>query len=236
MVERIAIMQPYLFPYIGYFQLVKSVNRFVFYDDVSFMKQGWIARNRLLIQNKAVTFSVPVKDQSSFKSIRETQVEPSMFPRWRSKFLKTLVMSYGKSPNFKEAFPIVESVLHMPCESIGDLARKSVLKVFEYLDLKLDIVNSSRVYENEELCGQDRVLNICEREGAREYINAPGGRELYQAEAFRRHGIALRFLEPKHVPYKQFGQAFVPALSIIDVLMFNSKTAVHGMLEEYDLS
>jgi len=230
---KLGIMQPYLFPYLGYFQLIAAVDKYVFYDDVTFIKQGWINRNAVLVAGKRHMFTVPLEDASSFTLIRDTLVDEHQYPQWRRKFLKTVAQNYKGAPCFEAAYAIVEGVLGPSEPGISRLATASVLAVAAYLQLPTTFVRSSAIYGNAELKGADRLLDICRQEKADTYYNAKGGRELYSKEAFAQRGVELRFLEAKEVRYAQFQEEFVPWLSIIDVMMFNSKETIQGFLKEY---
>lgn len=232
---KLGIMQPYLFPYLGYFQLIAAVDKFVLYDDVAFIKQGWINRNQILLNGQPCLFSVPLRGASSNRSIRDTEISVGEYPRWRDRFLRTIVLAYSKAPYFEATMQLVSSVLEPSSSSAADLARRSIEVVCEALDLVTRIEISSTIYNNSHLRAQERVLDICRREGASLYINPSGGRELYSHEAFGACHMELRFLRSRLPAYPQFGGEFVPALSILDVLMFNSIDTVRGMLAEFDL-
>jgi hypothetical protein len=234
---KLAIMQPYLFPYLGYFQLVHAVDTFVVYDDVAFIKQGWINRNRLLINGQPAYFTVPVKHASSFTLIRDAVVDDDpQNARWVEKTLKTVDIAYRRAPEFQRVFPMVEAVLTAPTRRIAELALASVKAVMHALDLRREWIDSSTCFENAHLKGEDRVLAICRQQGASEYVNALGGKELYSRERFAAEGIRLRFLQPRSVTYRQFHAPFVPWLSIIDVLMFNSPAAARELVAQYDVA
>jgi len=226
-------MQPYLFPYIGYFQLMHAVDRFVVADDYTFIKQGWINRNRLLINGAAAYFTVPLKRHPSTALIREVEIDSGR--PWQAGILKTVANFYRRAPSFDAIYPIVERVLGGPFTAIGDMARSSLHEVCAYLAINPSMVDSASTYRNSHLKGQDRVIDTCLAEGATEYVNAPGGRELYSGEAFRAHGIALRFIAPGEVVYRQFAEPFVPSLSVIDVLMFNTRDQARELLRRYEL-
>ena len=230
-------MQPYLFPYIGYFQLIQAVDRFVVYDDVAFIKQGWINRNRILINGAATFFTVPVKDASSHRLICDTLIGGDrQNERWSEKLLKSFDNAYRRAPQFGSVFPLIESVVAAQPVRIAELALASLKAVARLLDLRTTFVESSATYGHVHLKGEDRVLAICAAEGATEYINVPGGRALYSVERFRSRSVKLAFLEPRPLEYRQFGDAFVPWLSIIDVLMFNPVDTVRSYLLAYDLT
>jgi WbqC-like protein family len=228
-------MQPYLFPYIGYFQLLHTVNRFVVYDDVNFIKQGWINRNRILINGRPSFFVVPLKNASSFTPIRDTMIdEDAESGKWIEKLLKTFSNAYRRAPEFQPVFPLLESVFARRANRIADVALTSLKAVANYLDIGTEWVDSS-IGLASHLRGEERVIAICRLHGATEYVNPPGGRELYSPERFAREGIRLSFLEPRLTEYKQFNNPFVPWLSIIDVLMFNPKDVVRAYLDQCDL-
>lgn len=232
---RIAVMQPYIFPYIGYFQMVKAVDKFVFYDDVNFIKRGWINRNKILINGKDNIFSIPLVKASQNISINQTYIKSETFKSWREKFLQTLTFNYKKAPHFKEVNTIINQVLHTECDTISELAIESVISVSKYLELETEFIIASKRFNNKSLERQDRLIDISIKENAAQYINALGGQELYTKESFQEKGIILNFIKTSPITYKQFNDEFVPWLSIIDVLMFNSVDQVNEMLDKYEL-
>ena len=227
----LGIMQPYLFPYIGYFQLLAAVDRFVVYDDVTFIKQGWINRNRMLINGEAAFFTVPLTHKSSAVTIRDTAISAAPeHERWAEKLLKSFDNAYRRAPEFARTFPLLERVLTTTTSKVAELAVESIKAVAERLEIRTPLVETSSAYGNADLHGEDRVIAICRSEQASRYINVSGGRELYSRDRFKAQGIELRFIEPHAITYAQFGGSFVPWLSIIDVLMFNPVERVRGFL------
>jgi hypothetical protein len=229
-------MQPYLFPYIGYYQLISAVDEFVNYDDVAFIQQGWINRNRIKINGEARYFTVPLAAASSFRSIRETMVATLPYEAFRRKFFATINTVYGKAPFYRETLNLLEGVFVPQPASIGDLAWQSVSAVCSYLRLETRLVPTATTFGNSHLKKADRLIDICRRENADIYINAIGGAELYSRDEFAKAGIALWFLRSGPVEYSQSDRrAFIPNLSIIDVLMFNSHEQVRLMLRNFNL-
>lgn len=229
----IAIMQPYIFPYIGYFQLINAVDKFIIYDDVNFINKGWINRNNLLVSGKPHLFTIPLKDASQNKLINEVELlteEP-----WKKKFLKTIQQSYQKAPNYQNVFDFVEEIVYSDLKTIGELDLYSLKKVCTYMRINTEIVSSSTIYKNTDLKGQDRIIDICKQEKATHYINPVGGMELYEKAKFTKENIQLNFLKSVAGPYSQFKNAFVPWLSIIDILMFNNAENINKLLKEYEL-
>lgn len=229
--NKIAIMQPYLYPYLGYFQMVHAVDKFVFYDDVNFIKSGWINRNRILINNEPKYITVELLKASTNRLINEIEIGNN-----QKKILSSISLAYKKAPFYKEVFPIIEAILMTPTIFISDLAIQSVKTVSEYLGLKTTFEISSQSYaDTRELEREDRLIEICKRAGSNVYINAIGGMELYTKPYFKERGIELFFIKNTLPDYAQYNNNFVAGLSIIDVLMFNSKVECQNMLANYKL-
>lgn len=226
---KLAIMQPYLLPYIGYFQLAAAVDKFVFYDDVNFIKNGWINRNRMLQGDQVRYLTVPLSGASPMLKINEVLVEPR--ERWLRKLLESIRHAYAKAPYYPQVSTLIGRMLTEPLAPISLLASHTVMEICRYLEIDTEFVPSSTQYGNAQLKGTERVLDICMKEQAATYVNLPGGRELYDSNAFSARGVELAFIEPNLSPYTQFNDdAFHPALSILDVLMFNSRNSVRDML------
>ncbi|HWB93115.1 MAG TPA: WbqC family protein [Puia sp.] len=234
---KIAIMQPYIFPYLGYFQLISAVDKFIVYDDVNFIKQGWINRNNILLNGQGHLFSIPVENLTSFKKINQTKVSLRLYPAWFAKFDKTLQMAYKKAPFFETVYPMVNRILAggEASESIAHLCTEAIREVKSYLGIGTRMQTTCTHYNNDSLKAEERVLDICKRESATVYINAIGGRELYSNASFKAQGIDLYFIQPGSIEYPQFTNTFVPYLSIIDCLMFNPADKISSMLENYKL-
>jgi hypothetical protein len=230
---KVAIMQPYFFPYIGYFQLINAVDKFIIYDDVNYIKQGWINRNIILLNKNKHVFLAPVKSASSYRKISETKVDYKF--DWAKKTLLTFEQAYKKAPYYHRVIPIIESVLLSKKETISELAFDSLSKVSSYLCLNTEFIKTSIIYNNQELNGKDRVIDICLIENAQQYINPFGGQDLYRKEDFNEKGLNLNFIKPNSINYKQYNDEFIPWLSIIDVLMFNTPETIQKMLNNYEL-
>jgi hypothetical protein len=216
----IAIMQPYAFPYIGYFQLIYASDLFVFYDDVNYINRGWINRNRILVNDKDSLVTIPVKNASQNVLIKDVGLFDNA--KAAQKILATIKNSYKKAPHFNITYQLIESIFGSKSETISEFAINSITIITSFLNLDTDFKISSQSYQNQYLKKADRLIDICRIENQKEYINAEGGKTLYNKENFRSKGINLQFLVSNIYEYQQFGEKFVPGLSIIDVLMFNS--------------
>lgn len=233
---KIAIMQPYVFPFIGYFQLINAVDIFVFYDDVNFIKRGWINRNRILVKNEASLFSIPLKKISQNKLINEIEID--MNEKWIKRFLKTITQNYKEAPNYDKTFEIISNILlNRKDDRISTLAIESVTEITKYLELNTILKTSSKNYSNSiNLRKEERLLSICNEIGADHYVNASGGINLYEKSYFNKNGVYLSYIQNELSFYHQFGKQFVKGLSIIDVLMFNSSEEVRLLLNNYKLN
>jgi len=230
---KLAIMQPYFFPYIGYWQLIHAVDRFVIYDDVNFIKKGWVNRNRILINGEPTHITASILKASQNKRICDLSLDP--WPVWKSKMVKSIEMAYRKAAFFAEVYPLIENLVHQETDNLSNYLSYQLQVMASFMGMNTEFVVASRRYKDNDLSGQARILDICKREGATHYVNLQGGQALYERAAFTQCGMDLTFLIPSNIEYKQFGSAYVPWLSIIDVMMFNSKNQLRTMLNKYEL-
>jgi len=228
-------MQPYLFPYIGYFQLMNLADTFVVYDDVQYIKGGWINRNNILVSGERKLFNLSLKNDSTFSNINERFFDVAKFEREKIKLLKTISQSYSKATYFKEAYSLIESILSNSEIQLSEFIIKSIVKINEYLQIDTAILKSSEIEFDKRLKAQERVINLCENLKAQHYINPIGGIELYSKGKFQESGIILNFIKTNEIIYKQFSDNFISNLSIIDVMMFNSPETINKMLNQYEL-
>jgi len=230
---KLAIMQPYFLPYIGYFQLMAAVDKFVVYDDVNFIKGGWINRNRILLNGREHLFTVPLAGASPNRLINQIKIAPGT--GWKRKLTSTIEQAYRPAPHFEQIFPLLTVIINHAEQGLSNYVVHALEKVCGYLDITTTIAPNSAIYYNSELQGEARVLDICRQEKADIYINAPGGRALYNPQHFRQQNVELRFLESAPIEYQQFGPDFYPSLSIIDVLMFNSREEARKLVGQIAL-
>jgi WbqC-like protein family len=230
---KLAIMQPYFFPYVGYFQLIGAVDLFVVYDNIKYTKKGWINRNRLLQSGKDVMFSLPLKSGSDSLDVRDREIAPGFD---RDSLLRQFAGAYRKAPHFAQTYELIERCVRYETANLFEFLHHSLVQTCRHLSIGTRVVASSDIAMDHELKSQDRVLATCLAVGATSYVNSIGGWDLYAGEAFRARGVELRFLQSKPFEYPQFDNTFVPWLSIVDVMMFNSREAVaHCLSHGFDL-
>ena len=232
--KKVAIMQPYFMPYIGYFQLINSVDQFIIYDNIQYTKKGWINRNRILTNGKDRLLTLPIKKDSDYLNVVERELANS----WKEEKLKMINVirsSYNKAPYFPESFNLICQCLTGSDTNLFKFIFNSITLIRDFLEIKTDIVISSTIDIDHALKAQDKVLALCKAKNAEHYINAIGGTELYQKKTFEQNNVKLSFIKSNYITYKQFNNEFVPWLSIIDVLMFNPKEQIQKFLNEYTL-
>jgi hypothetical protein len=233
---KLGIMQPYFLPYIGYFQLMNAVDEFIVYDDVEYTKKGWINRNRILVHGNGAYITLPLKKASDFLDVKDRFLADT-WPTDRVKLLQRVTEAYRKAPQFAQAFPLFERCVSNDESNLFAFILSSLQEVKTYLGIATPVVVSSSMGLDRTLRAQDRVLATCQKENADHYINPIGGVGLYSRNDFAARGIELQFIQSTPVTYPQFDHAFVPWLSILDVMMFNSRSEVKRLLaESYTLS
>jgi len=227
---KLGIMQPYFFPYIGYFQLIHAVNTYIVYDDVNYIKGGWVNRNYILLNGEKHLVTLRLRKASPNKRINEIEIDGN-----QKKIMKTIQQAYVIAPFYKDVYPLIECVFKSGELNLAKFLLKSIVEIVGYLECDTHITLSSSIEKKDELKGQDKVLHICELLRANQYINAIGGQSLYSKQLFKQYGIDINFLKTNHIEYSQFKKKFIPNLSIIDILMFNPKEKVQSYLGAFEL-
>ena len=230
---RLGIMQPYFFPYIGYWQLMNAVDKYVIADDLNFIKGGWINRNRILVHGEAKMLSLPLQGASHNKLINAIAVTGDAATK--NNLLKTIEINYRKAPYFSAAFPVVERIIAQEEKNLAKYLEYAIREICQYLAINTDLIVLSSINNKKDLKRQDKVIDICKILGSADYWNAIGGQEIYSYKDFASEGIVLKFLQTADVKYKQYSNEFVPDLSIVDVMMFNSLEDIKKILEQYEL-
>ena len=223
-------MQPYFLPYIGYFQLINSVDQFVIYDTIEYTKKGWINRNRFLNNGKVDYFSLPLKKDSDFLFINTRYLSDSWLID-KKKIKNKIKNSYWKAPFFKETYHLFEKCLDYEDKNLYKFILFSVNEICKYLEITTKILNYSDLSIENSLKSNDKVLAICKKTNTNTYINPIGGIELYDKEEFLLNNIELKFLKSNQIIYQQFKNEFEPYLSILDLLMFNEKEKVINFIK-----
>lgn len=226
---KIGIMQPYFFPYLGYWQLMNLVDAFVVYDNIEYTKKGWFNRNYYLCGNERHYFTIPLEKSSDFLEVREKKVS-SEFDRTKMK--RQILTAYRKAPFFAEVYPIFCECVDHTNKNLFEYIYYAICKIKQYLQINTELIVSSSLGIGRELKGKDKVIAICKTLGANVYINSIGGQKLYDKREFEENGMRLLFCKiDEGVEYKQFDKTFVPNLSILDVMMFNSREDIIGLLD-----
>lgn len=231
---KLGIMQPYFFPYIGYWQLINAVDRYVIFDDVNYIKRGWINRNNILYRGESRRINLHIKNASQNRLINDTYIAQTKDDNIA--LLAVIKEAYMKAPCFEQIYYLLDKIINFPERNLAKYLRNQIEIICEYLDIKTQICCSSEIDKNNSLKGEEKIIEICRNIGADYYINAIGGRKLYHQDKFRNCGIKLRFIKNLSEPYAQYGGEFLPDLSIIDVMMFNDNAKIKEMLEAIQLT
>lgn len=226
----LGIMQPYFMPYIGYWQLMAAVDKYVVYDDVNYIKGGWVSRNNILLDGERHMFTITLNGASPNKLFNEITIRDDFH-----KFFRMLESAYKKAPYYQPTMALLERICKCPNRSLGEFMLHSFRSVLDYLGVHTELLLSSTIQKNDALHGKDKVKHICHIIGADTYYNAIGGQSLYDKQEFLQDGISLYFLQTNDIQYPQFNNDFVANLSIIDVLMFNSPEQTRQLLTRYSL-
>ena len=227
-------MQPYFFPYLGYFQLINAADKFVIHDDVQYIKGGWINKNRILLNNSSYNIGIPIRKDSARKKINERHfIDDSA--KFKIKLLRQIENAYKKAPFFEEIFPFVSRLLSFAESNVSKFNTWGLSELCGLLKITTPFYLSSEIDKQNDFSGEERVININQIMGSRVYINPAGGVKLYNKEYFLKTGVELKFLITENYYYKQFGIEFITDLSIIDILMFNSIESANKLLNKYYL-
>lgn len=227
---KLGIMQPYFMPYIGYWQLMAAVDTYVVYDDVNYIKGGWVTRNNILLNGQKHMFTITLNGASPNKLFNEITIKDDF-----KKFARLLESAYRRAPYYEEVCALMEKTYNYEDKSLGAFMLNSFQVVLDYLEIDTKLILSSTIEKDNSLRGKDKVKHICQRLGADTYYNTIGGQELYDKEDFKAEGIDLYFVQTNLEAYHQFKNDFVPGLSMIDVLMFNKPEEIKQMLNAYTL-
>ena len=226
---KLGVMQPYFMPYIGYFQLMKAVDKYVVYDDVNYIKGGWVNRNHILINGEKEMFTVTLKKASQNKLFNEIVIGDDF-----KKLMKTLQLNYSKAVNFDQTMTLMKRIISFSDKRLAAFIANSFREIFSYLSIDTEILMSSDIPKDNSLRGKDKIFQLCEILGADTYYNAIGGQNLYDKKEFSEHGIVLNFVDTIPKVYSQLRtKDFVPYLSMIDVLMNNTKDEVNDLLDSF---
>lgn len=231
---KLAIMQPYFFPYIGYFSLLEAADLFVIFDTVQFQRKSWMTRNKIItVKGESTYIKLPVKKAPLNTLINQIVINHEI--DWKTTLFNQLLV-YKKAPFYTKTMDIVGNILNTDTNKLIDLNKNSLLQIANYLKLDCEIsVFSEMGLTVKEVNNADEwALNISKALNAGEYINSPGGVSFFNKQKYTDHDIALRFIKNNLKRYKQYHLDFVPGLSIIDVMMFNSVEEIHKMLGDYE--
>lgn len=228
---KVALMQPYFFPYIGYFQLIHAVDEFVIFDNAQYIRRGWMNRNRILnAQKEAIYINVPVQ-----KAKRETKIKDIVINNninWKENIFNQLNY-YQKTPYYVDTMNFLNECLNNEYSNLSQFNTLLLKKICNLLDIKTNISVLSKELPiiSDDNAADEWGIEVSKALNATVYINAIGGMEFYDQQKYITNGLDIQFIKPMLKPYNQFNNTFIPGLSIIDVMMFNPVEEIKEMLE-----
>lgn len=231
---KVGIMQPYFFPYIGYFQLINAVDEFVVYDNIEFTKKGWINRNRILVNGRPSYITIPLQKDSDYLDVKKRHLS-GIWDKEKKKILNRISESYKKAPYFEEAYPVIDKCINVDETNLFEFILYSLKNINSYLNIDTPIIKSSTIPIDHSLKAEKKVISICKERKANKYFNPIGGLALYSKIRFHESNIQLSFLKTNNIKYDQGNNVFIPNLSIIDVLMNNSESEIINHLNSYKI-
>ncbi|MFL2983029.1 MAG: WbqC family protein [Candidatus Neomarinimicrobiota bacterium] len=230
----LGIMQPYFLPYIGYWQLLNVADQFVFYDNIQYVKRGWVNRNNILVNNQKFLFTIPIKKIHQNNKINEIKLIQDS--RWKSKLLKTIHYAYKRAPYFSQTNSLLKKIIECDDKNLFLFIYNSIIQISEYLKIDSSkFIISSSISIDKSLKAEEKIISICKKLNTTNYYNPIGGIKLYDKENFKRNNIQLEFLKTNYIEYDQLINGFMPQLSIVDIMMFNSVEEINKMLNSYRL-
>lgn len=230
---KTAIMQPYFMPYLGYWQLIHAVDHFVFYDDVNFIKKGWVNRNQTADAEQAHRFTVPL--QKASQNTRICDLKLADLETWKNKWFTALKYQYAKAPKLKFTLELLDEGFQS-AEGIADLCWNTNVQIHQLFGMQTKLYRSSIHFPSTQQLGRvERLASITKACASETYVNPPGGKELYSSADFKAHGLALKFLQPTLHTYNRGKGVFIPGLSIIDPIMWLGVEGCKALLDGYSL-
>ncbi len=233
----LGIMQPYFFPYPGYFSLIKTTNKWIVFDTPQYEIRSWMNRNRILDPNHDgwMYFTVPVKKHALKVSLNSIRIQNS--ENWKGKIMGQLGYYRKRAPYYKKVIEFLYKTLEGDFDSLSELNVHTLKSTCAYLGINFNYeVFSQMNLRIEAVQERDEWgLNICKAMGIKDYINPQRGQLFVHSEKFLDNNINLRFLKFKFPEYDQKRKDFIPGLSIIDAMMFNTPAEINQMLDEYEL-
>jgi len=233
---KLGLMQPYFFPYLGYFSLIKNTDCFIFFDTPQYERRGWMNRNRIINANGEVAYiSVPLNKAPQQTAIKDMTIDNSQ--KWGESMLGKLVYYKKNAPYYEKVSNFFSSLITPQTDSLADLNISTTIAVAQYLgiDTKFETLSKMNLMIGEINAPDEWALEITKALGYETYVNPPGGMSFYDKNKYLDHNITLEFLQADLRPYDQKLDHFEPGLSILDVMMFNAPEEIREMLDEYTI-
>ena len=223
---NVVILQPSYIPWRGYFDQIRRADLFIFYDDVQYDKHGWRNRNQIKTHQGKQWLTIPVNSKGVTSGIPIKDVRIDWSKPWAKSHLKSLTISYSKSPYFKSYLPLLESMFERKDEMLADFTIETSILLARELGF-----TSTRFMRSSELSnvdGQktDRVINVLKQVGATHYLCGPSASSYMEPEKFAFAGISFEYMQYNYAEYPQLHPPYDQFVSILDLLFMTGKDAI----------
>lgn len=222
-----AILQPSYLPWRGYFDQIRRVDVFVFYDDVQYDHHGWRNRNRIKTANGVRWLTVPVRQaghRTELRSIAETEIHWDAKPWTRSHF-DSLRSAYRDAPFWSRYEPLLEAVYSRHDRYLADLTIETTTLIARELGFPTRLLRSSSLPSRG--TKTERLLSILSHLGATHYLTGPAARNYLDEEMLQNAGVDVEYMTYDYPPYEQLHPPYEPHVSIVDLLLMTGPDARH---------
>ena len=233
---KLAIMQPYFFPYPGYFSLIKNADKWIFNDEVQMIHKGWVERNRILKQNGGWHYiRMPLVKHKYTTLIKDVRVRTH--EDWQRKILAQLGHYRKSAPHYYQVISFLNEVFKKKFDCLTHQNAYLLQMTCAYIgfEMKYEVLSEMDIDFRYIKAPDDWSLNICKALGYDHYLNPILGKSFYDRNKYEKNEIQLDFLRFNEPPYKQFNDEFISGLSIIDIMMFNTPDEINTMLDDFTL-
>lgn len=230
-------MQPYFFPYPGYFSLIKATNKWIVFDTPQYANYSWMNRNRIINCNDDnwMYFIVPLKKRPLRTSINSIVIQNEV--NWKEKIISQLGYYKKHAPYYNHVVEFLRETLTSEFVKLSDLNIHTLKATCKYIgiDFNYEIYSEMNLQIEDIHAPDEWGLNICKAMGVSKFINPERGQNFIDRQKYLNEKVDIKFLEYRYPDYDQKMEEFIPGLSIIDAMMFNSPKELKVILEDYKL-
>lgn len=235
-IDSVVLMQPYFFPYIGYYSLIDKADIFIVCDEVQYIRQGWMNRNRILNCNTEFHYiCMPVIKAPQKTAIKDIRIDQQL--QWKTKLRQDLTRYRNYGRYYKNAMEVIEACLAYETDSLTAFHVNSMKQVMAYVGIegRIEVLSEMNLKLPEIKAADEWGLYVTKALGGKTYCNPPGGMNFYSSQKYTQNGVEILFVINKLAPYNQGRDYFVPGMSMIDAMMFISPSQILEHVKNYEV-